>query len=241
MFTIRSVCLPGEQYGRLKVISEGEKRKNGRHVLTECVCGTRKEISVHALRAGHTQSCGCLQKERSGITHGGSKTHLYRIWRHMRERCNNPSAKDYIHYGGRGIKVWPAWQHFEGFRNWALENGYESNLSIDRKDNNKGYSPSNCRWASQSQQCRNKRPIGNKSGYVGVYPTGWLRWYAASKVNGRQIRLGTFDDPFSAAWVRDEFSKGIDEYATTNNLIDRRKKQRPVKIERRGTFIRRSL
>ncbi len=239
MFTIRSVCLPGEQYGRLQVISEGEKRKNVRHVLTECTCGTRKNISVPALRAGLTQSCGCIQKEGCNRTHGGSKTRLYRIWRHMSERCNSTSAKDYIHYGGRGIKVCCNWQHFEKFRKWALENGYISGLSIDRKNNNKGYSPSNCRWATQSQQCRNKRPIGNKSGYVGVHPVR-SRWVAVSKVDGRQIHLGTFDDPFSAAWVRDEFSKEVDKHTTTNNLIDRRKKQELVKLERRGIFKRRT-
>lgn len=126
MFTTISVCLPGEQYGRLMVISEGEKRKGIRHVLTECVCGVQKEINVRSLRRGLTQSCGCLRRERTRearTTHGGSSTRLYKIWRLMKERCNSTSAKDYVHYGGRGIKICRRWQHFEKFRSWAIKMG----------------------------------------------------------------------------------------------------------------------
>lgn len=75
----------------------------------------------------------------------------------MRTRCNNKKRHDYKEYGGRGIKVCNEWDNYENFRDWSLMNGYANNLSIDRIDNNSGYSPDNCRWTTQSQQMRNTR------------------------------------------------------------------------------------
>lgn len=90
----------------------------------------------------------------------GQKSHrprLYRIWADMRTRCNNPNFPGYADYGGRGIKVCPEWQAYEPFREWAVSNGYADTLTLDRKDNDKGYSPANCRWVTQKEQCNNKR------------------------------------------------------------------------------------
>ncbi len=232
-------CLPGQRYGRWTVIEEAKRRETHRYVLAKCDCGTKREVKCYSLTTGRSRSCGCLP-HRGNATHGDSNSRLYRIWCHMLGRCRNRLDQDYHHYGARGIAVCKEWHSYTNFRDWALGHGYQSDLTIDRRDNDRGYSPANCRWVTQSEQCLNRRSFGNTSGYMGVYPN-WKRWAAKVKVHGKQIHLGTYDDPFSAAWVRDEFAIGIDEYATTNNLTDRRKKRKRVMTERRGTYKRRQL
>lgn len=100
-----------------------------------------------------------LQRPTWRTPDGLSKTRLYRIWCGMRNRCSNPNQKNYRLYGGRGIKVCEEWLNsFEAFYTWALNNGYSAKLTIDRKDNDKGYTPENCRWVTQAEQIRNRRP-----------------------------------------------------------------------------------
>ena len=91
------------------------------------------------------------------VTHGDHGTRLYRIWKNMKYRCNNPNSPAYEDYGGRGISVCDEWQSYVGFREWAIANGYNDHLTIDRKENNKGYCPDNCRWATPRQQGNNTR------------------------------------------------------------------------------------
>jgi hypothetical protein len=118
------------------------------------------------LKTGHTKSCGCLRSEICRIngiknkTHEKRKTSLWAIWHGMKERCLNPNYHNYSSYGGRGISICEDWLKFENFDKWndsLGEEGYKRGLSIDRIDNDKGYSPSNCRWTTFVQQGRNKR------------------------------------------------------------------------------------
>lgn len=89
-------------------------------------------------------------------THGCSGTRLYRIWKTMRQRCNNPNNKKYKNYGNRGIAICEEWNDFSKFHKWAISNGYSDNLSIDRIDVYGNYEPSNCRWISPQMQANNK-------------------------------------------------------------------------------------
>ena len=97
-------------------------------------------------------------KRYGNTTHGGSGTRLYHIWSNMKARCQNPRNQSYADYGGRGIYVCPEWfSSYATFQEWALLNGYAANLTIDRRNTNGNYEPSNCRWVTYSRNNRNKR------------------------------------------------------------------------------------
>lgn len=128
-----------------------------------CPCGNSVELIDTRVRNGYVKSCGCLQRKASAInaaklftTHGLSKTSTYRTWGDMRARCEIVSASSYSYYGGRGISVCERWKTYENF----LEDMGEkpTGLSLDRVNNNGNYEPGNCRWATKSEQMKNRRP-----------------------------------------------------------------------------------
>lgn len=152
--------LTGKRFGRLVVLNkQGHK---GKDIAWKCKCDCGKEtiVSVTNLLNNSTKSCGCLAREiRSSINkkHGMTNTKLYRTWKNIKNRCNNPNCAKYKYYGDKGISVCKTWlDDFMNFYKWSIDNGYKEGLTIDRIDFNGNYEPSNCRLVDWKTQQRNK-------------------------------------------------------------------------------------
>lgn len=149
--------LTGRRFGRLTVVEECERMGNRVAWLCKCDCGNYTKVRAHHLKGGQIVSCGCYHDEVN-VTHRLSYTKLYRTWASMKDRCHNLNAYEFKRYGERGISVCDEWRNsFEAFYEWAVANGYEEGLSIDRIDVNGNYEPSNCRWVDMKAQGRNRR------------------------------------------------------------------------------------
>jgi len=151
----------GARYGRWTVLSNAGTNSHGKRlVLCRCSCGTERVVQYHSIKHGGSKSCGCWNQEQAvttNTTHGSCGSRLYRVWEDMKSRCKYPTHQAYAHYGGRGITVCTEWHDFIPFQKWATENGYQQGLSIERLDNDAGYSPGNCCWATPQMQSRNRR------------------------------------------------------------------------------------
>jgi AP2 domain len=146
-----------------------------------------------------------IKNSIANTRHGGVGSRLYNIWHGGKKRCRNQRDKDYSNYGGRGITWCDEWNSFAAFRDWALSHGYADGLSLDRVDNCRGYSPDNCRFATQSQQTQNtrKRRVAT-SQFRGVSKRKRRSpWTAQIKHYGKRIRIGSFATEEDAARAYD--------------------------------------
>lgn len=182
--------------GRLTAIENTERKLRGSYIwIFQCDCGNVVEMPPGNFNSGHTRSCGCLSEDArktSRLTHGLMNTGAYKSWVKMRERCNKEYSKEYKNYGERGIKVCERWD--DNFQNFYDDMGDRpAGHSLDRVDNSRGYSPDNCRWATQTQQGRNKYGLqrNNKTGVKGVkwdekYPGNFYAVATWRDLNGNQ-------------------------------------------------------
>ena len=197
-------------FGRLTVITQVEDHieSNGRHNpkwLCQCECGDQVEVVSASLKKGLTKSCGCLWLER--VTKHGLRHHpLYKRWENMKTRCYNKDHISYKDYGSRNITICNEWINSPDiFIKWGLTNGYKKELDIDRRDNDKGYSPSNCRFVTRQVNSLNKRTRkNNTSGYTGIRIDN-NKWQSFIMQDYKYIYLGLYATKKEALRTRNNY------------------------------------
>lgn len=181
----------GKKYGKLTVT--GTKRKSltteGTDYLCICECGNEVYVYRGNLTTSKTRSCGCLKNRLNGK----SNTLLYRKWWSIKERCYKQYHSSYKNYGGKGIKLCNEWFDFNVFYDWSMDNGYTDDLTIERIDSTKDYSPENCEWITLSENVArsNRETIRRKSKftYIGVDPEGNTHEFSNAQEFGRENNM----------------------------------------------------
>lgn len=217
---IRIKNMTGLQFGRLNVVAfAGLHEDLSAKWLCVCSCGNSATVRGASLRSGRSKSCGCLKKEIASVTfkrvkttHGKSGSEIYEVWKGIIKRCKNKNKKDFNNYGGRGITVCDRWLDFDNFYSDMGEK--PEGMSIDRINNDGNYEPQNCRWATRSEQSRNKRNN---------------RWFT---LNGKTMTLADWADSIgiSHSSLSERLEKYTEEEALTmpkmNNINRKSIKQK---------------
>lgn len=204
--------LTGRKFGRLTVISIGERAKNGKtQWYCSCECNPSEYVLIKSnnLKNG-TESCGCIKIERlskRNSTHGLADTLLYGVRGEIINRCTNIKCSGYPDYGGRGITIYNEWRDdFLSFYNWAMSNGYKKGLVIDRINNDGNYEPNNCQWilSEENEEAGKRRKFKtNTSGYVGVsLNEEFNKWISYINYKGIRYYLGSHTNINDAVMTR---------------------------------------
>jgi len=150
------IDLTGQKFCKLTVLKcAGHNKRGNADWLCLCDCGQQKIVDGSDLKAGNTKSCGCLRIKHGHVINNNA-SQLYSVWRHMKQRCTNPNNDDYHNYGGRGITVCKRWLKFPNFLE-DMGKEWKPGLTLERRNNDKGYSLKNCYWATRKEQARNRR------------------------------------------------------------------------------------
>lgn len=195
--TWRRQDLTGKRFGRLFVLEQDGISPHG-NLRWRCKCDCGNVVTVDGGNLKRAMSCGCLNQEHRLVAvtkHGGSRDALFRIWSHMKERCEWPKHKSYARYGGRGITVCEEWRHNYGaFKEFALAHGWSKGLQMNRIDNDKGYSPDNVNFVTSKENANNrcdnvsvdllgeKLTLSQIADRFGLsYPTVWERYRSGKR------------------------------------------------------------
>lgn len=193
VYMSKRIDLKGKVFGRITVIEEEGSDSRGEMMWRcKCECGKEKITTSSRLRTSQTKSCGCLQKETVSSTmyrHGMSNHPNYVVWASMRKRCNNKNNLSYPDYGGRGIEVCKRWDSFSNFLADVGERPTEKH-TLERKNNDGNYEPTNCCWSSRADQARNTRTTNKGDNGISLKKNG--KWGARISVNNKRINIGTF-------------------------------------------------
>lgn len=193
--------LSGKNFDRLTAIrSVGQDRRRNMLWLCQCKCGRWCVVAATSLTTGKKRSCGCLIDEarrKSTRKHGMTHTPIWGVWQGMLGRCRRKSGRDFENYVKRGVSVCEEWMAFENFYRWAIDAGYKSGLTIERIDVNKGYYPENCKWATWTEQARNRR--NNSLVTINGETRPLIVW---SEING--IPYHTVTSRIARGWSRED-------------------------------------
>lgn len=191
-----------------------KSKQRYRFGLYKCgYCGKEWETQIASIKDRGTKSCGC---QHNNSTLKLSKHRIYMTWYNMIQRCYNPSHIRYDDWGGRGITVCDEWKDSPAQFIKDMFPSFVEGLTLDRIDNDKGYSKENCRWATKSEQCTNQRiSVRNTSGFIGVsYRKHRLKFTCNLSVNNKNTYIGLYDTALEAAIARNN-------YIIENNLLNK--------------------
>lgn len=207
----QALDLTNQRFGKLVAKTKNRDVKN--RLVWDCICdcGNIHTVLTNYLTAGDVRSCGCLNIEKPPrLIHGKSKTRIYSIWSGMHRRCTDTNhIKSLQNYISQNISVCHEWETIHDFEYWALNNGYEEFLTLDRINGTKGYYPENCRWVTEEIQSRNRKKAENTSSkFIGVnFDKARNKWHGTVHVNNKKAFHKRFNTELEAAQARDEFIK----------------------------------
>lgn len=199
----------GKKFGKWTILEDAPKKYNLIRVKCKCECGKENILYLTKLIRGKTICCKkCSHALSKYFDRNILNGRLYHIWSGMKNRCKNFAHCGYKYYGAKGIKVCDEWlNNFENFYNWAINNGYNDTLTIDRINTKGNYEPNNCRWISREIQSINKiKQKNNISGYTGIsYHKKNKKWASYVIFNKKHIHLGLFNTQKEALEARNKY------------------------------------